>query len=291
MASYNINPHSFSWIEGEVEEKDGSTIAEGYTTKVYLAGREVTFDNRGPSVMSSFMRSLVEERERCRGSLPMYTKSLKVLSNSVYGSLGYSTSRLYSPTWAASVTAVGRHCVSLSRQFFLKEGLTMVYTVSYMATGEGSREGVRNRVERALERLHTDMKLRPLYMIGTEIEECYAKGIMTDKKRYCIQLTDGSIKKAGLLLSRKDVSGLCRRAAEVTMEALFIEDRTRALKSISELLCAVFQIAVEGCLPLSDVFRYVKKDGISCYSCPEAGGGIKQVPQDEAVMESVVGGM
>lgn len=188
------------------------------------------------------MRNLIKERDRYRSSLPVYAKSLKVLSNSVFGSLGYSNSRLYSPTGAASVTAVGRYCVSLSRRVFLEEGLTVVYgdTDSCMVKGEGSREDTSGRVGEVLERLHAHMKARSLYMMRMKVEECYSKGIMTDKKRYCMQLADGSIKKVGISLSRKDVSGLYRRAAEVAIEALFMEDRSRALNSISEFLCVVF---------------------------------------------------
>lgn len=47
-------------------------------------------------------------------------------------------------------------------------------------------------------------------------------------------------------------------------------------------------MAVEGSLTLLDVSRYVKKNGISRYSYPEAGGGTRYVPQDKAVIWSVV---
>ena len=50
-----------------------------------------------------------------------------------------------------------------------------------------------------------------------------------------------------------------------------MEDRARALDSMSEFLCAVSQMAVEGSFTLSDVSRYVKKDGMSCYCHPEVG--------------------
>ena len=69
-------------------------------------------------------------------------------------------------------------------------------------------------------------------MMRMEIEECYSKGIMTDKKRYCIRLRDGSIKKVDISLSRKDVSGLCRAAAETAIEALFMDGRMKLPRAV-----------------------------------------------------------
>lgn len=47
-------------------------------------------------------------------------------------------------------------------------------------------------------------------------------------------------------------------------------------------------MAIQGSFTLSNVSRYVKKDKVSYYSYPEVDGGTKYIPQDEAVMNSIV---
>jgi DNA polymerase elongation subunit (family B) len=289
MASCNINPHSFVSRRALEGERDGHVRVGRYTVEVCVGETVSTFDNRAPSVMSQFMRYMIDERTRHKKSLPMYATSLKVLSNSVYGSLGYGNSRLYSPTCAAAITAVGRHCVKMSRSFFLREGLQVIYgdTDSCMVKGEGSREEVALRADGALQKLHAYMEDTSLSMMRMEVEEHYRKGLMTDKKRYCMKLSDGTIKTVGISLSRKDVSGLCREAARVAVNALFMEERSETLNSISSFVSAVSQLAVQGSLTLSDISRYVKKDGVSCYSYPSVDGQTKYVPEDEASLGSV----
>lgn len=290
MASCNINPHSFSLRSSSKGARSGDVSIGKHTTEVCTGGTTAVFDSRRPSVMSLFMGHLIRERESCKKSLPMYAKSLKVLSNSVYGSLGYSNSHLYSPTCAAGVTAVGRHCVKLARGFFSREGLSVIYgdTDSCMVTGGSFGTETREKTERALGKLHSYMEKTSLSMMRMEIEECYPKGLMTDKKRYCMLLADGSMKKVGISLSRKDASGLCREAAESTIRALFMESRKQTLSSISGFVSTVSCLAVEGNLTLSDVSRYVKKDGMSCYCYPGRGGETRYVAEDEAELQSVV---
>ena len=140
MASYNINPHSFEAKRLDRPNKNGQISVSGDFITMRLNDTDITFSSRKSSIISRFIRYLVEERDKHKTSLSMYAKSLKILLNSVYGSLRYSNFRLYSPIYAASVMAVSRYCVSLSRKFFLKEGLSVVYgdTDSCMVTGGAS---------------------------------------------------------------------------------------------------------------------------------------------------------
>ena len=290
MASCNINPHNFSVRDRVKGEGDGDVRVTRYTTEVCVGDSIAIFDNTVPSIMSQFMRFLVEERDKHRKSLPAYAKSLKVFSNSVYGSLGYANSTLYSPTCAASVTAVGRYIIKLAKSFFLREGLVVVYgdTDSCMVKGDGTREEVAAMAQKALDNLHIHMKSTSLHLMRMEIEAHYSKSIMTDKKRYCMLLTDGSMKKVGISLSRRDVSGLCRLAANSTIDALFMEDQTQSMAAISHMVYGITNLAVRGELTLSDVSRYVKKDGMNCYAYPSADGRIEYVPEGEAVLSSRV---
>lgn len=83
--------------------REGEVNVSKSATKVRLGERTVCFDNRNPSTMSWFIRFLIEERDRNRKTVPMYVKSLKVLSNSVYGSLGYAQrAPLLSQLWGVT---------------------------------------------------------------------------------------------------------------------------------------------------------------------------------------------
>jgi DNA polymerase elongation subunit (family B) len=290
MASCNINPHSFTTRKSREGEEEGAVKVYKNVTEVCIGGVVAIFDNTVPSVMSRFMSFLIAEREACKTTLPMYAKSIKVLSNSVYGSLGYSNSTLYSPTCAAAITAIGRHCIKLARRFFIREGLLVIYgdTDSCMVKGSGTREETAQKASRALDKLHGYFSSTSLHMMRMEVEAHYSKGIMTDKKRYCMLLTDGSMKKVGISLSRKDVSGICRLAALVTIEALFMVERSSTIDHIAKFVSAVSGLAVAGSLTLSDVSRYTKRDGMNCYVYKQEGGGTEVVPEDEAVLGQVV---
>jgi len=250
----------------------------------------VCFDNRIPSITSLFMDKLIKLRAKFKKEMPMYALSLKVLSNSVFGSLGYSNSHIYSPSCAASITAIGRHCIKLARGFFEQEGLTVLYgdTDSCMVSKDATQSEVHISVKRALEGLHSYFEGSSLHMMKMVVEECYAKGVLVDKKRYCMLLKEGTIKKVGISLSRRDVSGLCREAAEVTIHSVFKDDIKSGLKSIFSFVSAVSYMAVNGGLTLSDVSRYVKKDGISCYMYTKSSGEVLYVPETEASLCRIV---
>ncbi|KAG9242103.1 DNA-directed DNA polymerase, partial [Calycina marina] len=53
--------------------------------------------------------------------------SLKVLANSLYGSVGYDKSAVYSPSCAAAITAIGRHCVKMAARVLSGDGLVTLY--------------------------------------------------------------------------------------------------------------------------------------------------------------------
>lgn len=290
IATCNINPHDFDIRDAQEGEKDGDVSIGRHTTRVTLGGTTVFFDNTTESVMSGFMKYLIEERKSNKKLYPMYASSLKVFSNSVYGSLGYENSTLYSPLCAASITAIGRYCVKMARRCFLKEGMTIVYgdTDSCMVTYGETKEDTLRAASRALSNLHSYMAKTSLHMMKMEIEEFYPKALMTDKKRYCMLLEDGSMKRVGISLSRRDVSGICKEAARTTIDAIFMDDVEKTRDSISVFVSSISYMAAQNMLTLSDISKYVKRNGINCYSYTDADGKTKDIPEDKAVLSSVV---
>lgn len=289
MASCNINPHDFKVEHVNHPVPSGTVEVSKHITTVWLPDQIVTFDNRKESVMSGFMKYLMKERAVHKKLTPPYAMSLKVFANSVYGSLGYDKSHIYSPSCAAAITAVGRHCVKMAADYLMEEGLTILYgdTDSNMVNGGGSKEEVMEKVHRGLSKLHSYFSSTALHMMKMEVEEYYRKGIMMDKKRYCMLREDGSVKNVGISLARRDVSGLCKTAAEVSIDAIFKDTRQETVDAISRFIGAVSQMAVQRSFTLSDVSKYVKQDGQPSYVYPGEHGKVT-VPAEEAKLDSVV---
>lgn len=290
VASCNIDPHEAA-IERLSHSIDIGTVKVGeHVTEVWLEDRVVSFDNRTESPMSKFMTFLVLERSARKRTHPMYASSLKVLANSLYGSIGYDKSSVYSPTCAAAITAIGRHCVKMARTFLCTNGLTPLYgdTDSVMVSGEGSEADVTLLVERALSDLHSEMSKTTLHMMSMQIEKYYRKGMMMDKKRYCMLEESGAFKSVGISIARRDASGICKAAAKVSVDSIFKDTRQQTVDEISKFISVVSQMAVEDSFRLSDVARYVKKDGISGYEYHDALEGKKFIPEAKADLNGTV---
>lgn len=284
VASCNIDPHELT-IERLSHDVDIGTVeVSEHVTKVWLEGRAVSFDNRKESPVSKFMTFLVLERSVHKKTHHMYASSLKVLANSLYGSLGYNKSSVYSPTCAAAITAIGRHCVKTARSFLCTNGLTPLYgdTDSVMVSGEGSEADVVAAVEKALSSFHSEMSRTTLHMMSMQVEKYYEKGMMMDKKRYCMLEKNGMLKSVGISIARRDVSGVCKAAAEASVNSIFKDTKQQTIDDISKFVFAVSQMAVENSFKLSDVARYVKRDGISGYEYHDALEGRRFVPEAEA---------
>nr|POE79007.1 dna polymerase [Quercus suber] len=290
MASCNVNPHKMKVCRGPHGVEVGTVSVSDFETTVWLDNAVVTFDSSSPTIMSSFMTHLITERAKIKKTHPMQALSIKVLGNSVYGSIGYDKSHLYSPLCAACVTAIGRFCITKAVQFFRDGGLMVLYgdTDSCMVSGSGTREQIESHVKGVLDEFHLYLSSTSLRLMNMAVEEFYLKGIMMDKKRYCMLRTDGTVKSVGVSIVRRDVSGLCKEAAQTCVSAVFGGDRQFAIDSISRFVSAVSQMAVQGSLTLKDVSRYVKKDGISGYEYPSNAGHLRFIPEDEAQLSSTV---
>ncbi|KXL50343.1 MAG: hypothetical protein FE78DRAFT_138088, partial [Acidomyces sp. 'richmondensis'] len=70
---------------------------------------------------------MVKARSEHKKTAQAYATALKVTANSGYGAMGYPNSPMYAPTCAASVTAVGRHFLSLACEVFKSQGLLVLY--------------------------------------------------------------------------------------------------------------------------------------------------------------------
>lgn len=290
ISSCNINPHDFSLERMSHSNPVGRVELGEHTTTVWLDGRVATFDRSNKSDLATLMEYLVRERTNVKKTYPMYSKSLKVVANSVYGVIGYSASWLYSPTCAAAVTAIGRHCVKLAEQFFVHQSMTALYmdTDSCMVTKRGPPEEVRASADAALERFHEHISHKSVREMKMVVEEHFQKSIMINKKKYCMLRFDGTMKIVGISIARRDVSQLCKQAARQCLKSLFMDNPKDTTYSISRFVSAVKQMSVTQSFTLSDVSKYTKKDGSSGYLYYSLDGTPVFVPEKEAVLSSPV---
>ncbi|KAI1007505.1 hypothetical protein K3495_g715 [Podosphaera aphanis] len=239
--------------------------------------------------MADFMRHMVLERQRNRSQYAAYAAALKVLSNSIYGSIGYKNSRMYTPLCAASVTAIGRHCIKLAKRHFEESGLSVIYgdTDSCMVTSM-TQVDLKQAVDQALHSLHKDMANGPLSLMKMNVEETYKKSIMIDKKRYCMLRADDTLKYVGMRMSRKDVTGISKLTEEMVGYSVFWSSGKDLVSRICNYMNTVAQLSQRGQLRLGDVSRYVKKDGISCYCYTNKEGLLEYVPEECADLDSCV---
>jgi DNA polymerase elongation subunit (family B) len=157
-----------------------------------------------------------------------------------------------------------------------------------MVTCDGGPKVVVARVEEALGRLHEYMKSCSLHRMTMALEEYYPKGIMLDKKRYCLLREDGSIKSTGISIARKDVSKVCQTAAKMTIDAMFKDTKQETVDAISSLVSSITCLGIAGQFKLKEVSRYVKKNERKGYEYPAATGRPKFVSEEEADMDSYV---
>ena len=290
VASCNIDPHSVNIEYGDHGMDVGTVEASAHVTRIWLEGKVALFDNQRESPVSEFMTFLVSERAAHKKTHPMYASSLKVLANSLYGSIGYDKSSVYSPTCAAAITAIGRHCVKLARSSLTTDMLLPLYgdTDSVMVSGGESKAEVMAASRDALSALHSSMAGTTLHMMNMQVEKYYRKSIMMDKKRYCMLEEDGAVKSVGVSIARRDVSGLCKSAARASIHSIFRDTKKETVDGISMFVFAVSQMSVDQAFKLSDVARYVKRDGVSGYEYVDITKSKKFVPESVADPDSPV---
>jgi DNA polymerase elongation subunit (family B) len=290
VSSCNIDPHTVKIEHCSHDVKIGTVHISKNTTKVWLEDRVAVFNNESKSPVCEFMTFLITERSIHKKDNPMYASSLKVLANSLYGSFGYDKSSVYSPSCAAAITAIGRYCVTMSAKFLSGGDVIALYgdTDSVMTSSPGPKLRAIATVSERLDRLHSEMSRTTLHMMRMEIEEYYKKGIMLDKKRYCMLRENGTVKSVGVSVARRDVSAMCKAAAYASIDSMFKDTTQEAIDSIASFIFSVSEMAVRGKFTLKDVSRYIKKDGVSGYEYHSFSEGKVFVQEGKAELNSLV---
>lgn len=126
MIGANISPDSIL-SPSETLRTEGAVTWNGPSSSVVCGRRTIRFRSDTQPVIPKVLRKLVEKRKKNRARYPSYAAALEVAVNSIYGSLSYEFSPLYSPSCSAATTAFGRWCLSLSIGVFELCGLEVLY--------------------------------------------------------------------------------------------------------------------------------------------------------------------
>ncbi len=204
------------------------------------------FDKSRKSVTPTILRMMVHERAEVKKQykknpddvfLGSKSSALKIVSNSVYGYMGYARSRWYSRACASGVTAYGRQYIKGVMAAAEEKGMRVIYgdTDSLLMLMEGkSKEYALDFVKEYNAGLPESMEL--------ELEDFYSRGVFVGKKvekstagakkKYALISESGRIKVRGFELVRRDWSPIARETQRKVLETILHEGNAAAAAEV-----------------------------------------------------------
>jgi len=229
IRTFNIDP--LTWL---APERAGMLPAEA----VIRTPGGAAFRRDEAGILPALVARLAEERARARGAGdPVSAQATKILMNSLFGVMGASASRLFSPAVANAITLAGQHVIRLAADAVAREGHRVIYgdtdslfvdlaepdTERAAARGRDLREAVGREVAAAVTR---EFGCRS--WLELEFEKVYARFFMPEvrggetgsKKRYA-GLVGDRLELVGLEAVRRDWSGVARRFQKDLLALVF----------------------------------------------------------------------
>jgi len=229
MVKYNLSPDTYL-PEGEREPEGGVYVAPEVGHK---------FRKKPPGfyklVLEELMKARKQIRQRMKGlkpSQPLYRvldarqKSVKVITNAVYGYSGWRGARWFRVEVAEAVAAWGRKTISDALAIAGKLNLKVIYgdTDSVFLGYEPDKVA---RFEAEVER-----------QVGLEIkpDAIYERILFTEaKKRYAGLLQDGRVEIVGLEVARGDWCEAAKKVQEKVIEIVLREgDPSKAVEYVRQ---------------------------------------------------------
>jgi len=197
-----------------------------------------------PGILPELVARLAEERARARRAGDQAgAQATKILMNSLFGVLGASASRLFSPAVANAITLAGQHVIRLAAAAVERGGHRVIYGDTdslFVDIGEADTarahagaEALRTAIGRAVaEALTREFGVRS--HLELEFEKVYARFFMPEvrggetgsKKRYAglVGAADGALELVGLEAVRRDWSGVARRFQKALLALVFHDE-------------------------------------------------------------------
>jgi DNA polymerase-2 len=218
IRTFNIDP--LTWL---APERAAGRPAE---TLLPTPGGAV-FRRDEPGILPQLVARLAEDRARARqAGDAVGAQATKILMNSLFGVMGASASRLFSPAVANAITQAGQHVIRLAADAVAREGHRVIYGDTdslFVDIGEADTERAAARGETLRERVAHQVADAITCEFGCrswlelEFEKVYARFFMPEvrggetgsKKRYAGLLGE-SLELVGLEAVRRDWSRVAR---------------------------------------------------------------------------------
>ncbi|KAF8509923.1 hypothetical protein JB92DRAFT_3119488 [Gautieria morchelliformis] len=205
------------------------------------------FERKDDVDTAHLLRFLINTRCAVKKTNPTYSLALKILTNSLYGTLGFSGSRLYSPRCASSITGIGRWLITFAECVFHVLGLRVLggdTDSCFVGPGRRLAKGCtpESRISDGLFVLGEVLRFTPFGRMSMETSknETFKSLLLMKKKMYCGILVDGSLVCRGISSRRMDRLGMVRWSVETLIPVLL-----RTYKSKEEHLAMVASVVVE----------------------------------------------
>ena len=246
MIAFNISPDTYGCTE------DCYTAPEvGHRFKKSPDG----FFKRILKMLIGRRREIKAEMKKLGHDSPEYKlldikqQTLKVLTNSFYGYMGWNLARWYCHPCAEATTAWGRHFIRKSAEIAEKMGFKVLYgdTDSIFVTKDVGMDELKVEVEELIEKLSKELPIQ------IEVDEYYKSIFFVEKKRYAGLTVDGRLVVKGLEVRRGDWCELAKKVQKKVIE--FILKEKDPEKAVSYVKGVISDIK-SGRISLEDVVIY-----------------------------------
>ena len=290
MIDANISPETLETLDPDSHEYGDVWFDNNY---IYIRAESSVgrFPRVGDSLIRRLLQRLVALRAQHKKSNPTYAGTLKVVANSIYGSLGYENSPLYNPICAIATTSIGRWCLDLACKTFEDFGMKIIYgdTDSCMAKGtfvtrSAYNGSVIDHANFILGKLHTRLRETPFCSMKMELEKHHRRMILLEKKKYCHISDMGEISYKGMSIIRRDTLGICKNACE-TICRILLNSNTfeESNEKIAQYISKVVTLCLSRQLSPSDVSLVKKVNQRRCYVYKAEDGNNRDIPIDMSV--------
>ena len=285
IISHNIDPSSLC---GDCKE-------------YYESPTGARFDKKKKVIIPTLLRLFIEQRSEVKKAykknpdnieLGARSQALKIVSNSVYGYLGYARSRWYSRDCAGSVTAWGRQYIKETIAAAESKGFRVLYgdTDSIVMLLENQTKdaalafmkGVNAGLPESME-----LELEDFYTRGVFVGKKTATGTSGAKKKYAMISEGGRIKIRGFELVRRDWSKIARETQHRVLETILKEGSKEKAAAIVK---DVVKRLKDGKVPLKElVVNTQLRKGIDAYDSksPELSAAKKAVERGQKTRDEV----
>jgi len=199
--------------------------------------------------IKSEMKKISEDDPRYR-LLDIKQQTLKILTNSFYGYMGWAGARWYCRECAEATTAWGRHFIKTSAKIAQDLGFRVLYgdtdSIFVLKPGLGLNE-LESEVEKLISEISKQLPVQ------IELDELFKTIFFVEKKRYAGITADGRVIVRGLEVRRGDWCELAKNAQKLVIEIILKErDPEKALNYIREVINSIR----EGKVKLEDLVIY-----------------------------------